>query len=109
MEALAVRWSLKVAKSIGLRKVAVENDNLLQVMNTLWSKESGASTFLLIIEDIFSVVASFNDVLWSLVNRIFHNVAHLLAHPSPMEMSECIWDDEFPSYVVSNAHSDLMK
>lgn len=63
-EALIVRWSFKVAKSLGVHKVVVENDNL-QVINTLRSKESGASTFFLIIADIFSLVANFDDILWS--------------------------------------------
>lgn len=58
---------------------------------------------------ILNLVACFDNVLWSYVNRRGNKVAHELAHKASLEVGETIWDDDFPSFVVVGSHSDLMK
>lgn len=72
------------------------------------NRDNGASTFHLILEDILLLVDSFDVVSWSFVRRSDNKVAHLLAHLSPSEVGERVWDQDFPLDVVYFARCDLV-
>lgn len=95
-----------LARSNGVHKVAMEGDNL-DVGNVLKSRETGASIFHLIIEDILCLVSSFVSVVWSFVRRSGNKVAHSLAHFRTSEVGEKFPDNDLLIDVIVIAHSGL--
>lgn len=59
---------MKLARELGFRSIEVESDCLM-VIRALCSGKGGTSEFHLIIEDVLTLVSSFNNVVWSFVKR----------------------------------------
>lgn len=106
-EARAVLEGVVMAKSLGLQKVIIESD-CQRVVQALQKQEKGSSSFNLIIDDIFSVIPSSLQVVWSFVKRVGNRVAHELAHMQPLEIGSRMWEEDFSYSIVKLALDDLI-
>ena len=97
-EAIAVRQGIKVAMEAGFFSFTVETDNTI-VFEALKKKKNEASTFGLILKDIYVLIASCVNISFSLVRRTGNMVAHSLAKKSLSREELCVWLEEIPDDV----------
>ncbi|XP_074293711.1 uncharacterized protein LOC141620847 [Silene latifolia] len=105
-EAVAVLEGVKKARRRGHMNIVVESD-CLQVVDALRKSCTGRSVFDLVLDDIISLRASFNSVVWSFTSRLNNGVAHALAHPFPRVVGRFLWSEGLPLIANDAVIADL--
>ncbi|XP_074306547.1 uncharacterized protein LOC141641799 [Silene latifolia] len=89
-EAVAALEGVKEALRLGHRDIVIESD-CAQVVEALKKKQTGRSSFMLVIDEILSLSVSFSSVVWSFSSRVNKSVAHALAHIFPRISGRTEW------------------
>ncbi|XP_074288083.1 uncharacterized protein LOC141613242 [Silene latifolia] len=95
-EAVAVFEGVKEAKRRGYRDIVVESD-CAQVIEALNKKQTGRSSFMLVLDEILCVSEFFNSIVWLFSSRVNNSVAHALAHVYPRISGRREWSSVLPS------------
>lgn len=96
-EAIAVRFGLNLAQTMGCSKIEVVSDNE-EVVNAL--KEGGSSSVAsAIFDDCYYMSLDFNHVLFDSCNRDSNQVAHELAKLAKFSPPS-IWMDSPPEAMI---------
>ncbi|KAI5005781.1 hypothetical protein ZWY2020_033024 [Hordeum vulgare] len=104
-EALAVRFGLNLARTIGCSKIVVNSDNL-EILEDL-KKGYSSSAASAIIDDGFFLGSDFNHVLFEHCGRDSNQVAHELAKLAKFFPPSC-WMDSAPPEIIPAIVNDMV-
>ncbi|XP_057418236.1 uncharacterized protein LOC130712417 [Lotus japonicus] len=105
-EALALRWSIGLAISLGFRRVCLETDCLK--LFQLWKKPPDGRNYLAtILNDCFQYCRSFDFISLSFVRRPGNTVADYLARHAS-SFAGCVWIEEVPPEVETFVTADIL-
>ncbi|KAI5016861.1 hypothetical protein ZWY2020_037239 [Hordeum vulgare] len=97
-EALAVRFGLNLARTVGCSRIVVSSDNL-DIVEALKNGNS-SSVASSIIDDCFFMASDFNHVVYNHCFRESNKVAHEMARLVKFTSPSC-WLDSAPPEVLS--------
>ncbi|KAE8811717.1 hypothetical protein D1007_11513 [Hordeum vulgare] len=105
-EALAVRFGLNLARTIGCSKIVVNSDNLEIVKDLKKGYSSLAAST--IIDDCFFLGSEFKHVLYDHCGRDSNQVAHELAKLAKSPPPPSCWMDSAPPEIIPAIVNDMI-
>uniref|UniRef100_A0ACD5Y819 Uncharacterized protein n=1 Tax=Avena sativa TaxID=4498 RepID=A0ACD5Y819_AVESA len=105
-EAYALREGLSLAQLLGGNKFIIQSDNAL-VIETIEAGGFSATSSAAIFDDCRILSSGFREILFEKCQRKANGVAHELARHSFLTHSDCIWDDEPPSFLLPSIINDV--
>jgi len=103
-EALAVRFGLNLARTIGCSKIVINSDSM-EVVEAL-SAGNSSSVASAIIDDCYFMSSDFNHVIYDHCNRESNKVAHELARIVKFSLPS-IWMDSAPDVLLPLLVNDV--
>ncbi|KAK9273321.1 hypothetical protein L1049_018128 [Liquidambar formosana] len=107
VEAMAVRFALRLAHDLGLHSVELEGD-ILGVVNSIIAAEEMLTPLGLIVEDIlFDATQFFTVVSFSHIPRDGNMVAHDFARHAMLIEDLCVWVEDVPDCIRDHFFVDV--
>ena len=102
-EAFALKEGLMLAQHIRL----IVQSNCLEVVQTMENGGFIANSAAAIYDECSIVWNGFQEISIEHLSREANNVAHALARQAMISRTNCIWDDDPPSFIVQLLSGDV--
>lgn len=105
-EAFALKEVLMLAQHIGGNRLIVQSD-CLEVVQIMENGGFTANSAAAIYDECSIVWNGFQEISIEHLSREANNVAHALARQAIISRTNCIWDDDPPSFIVQLLSDDV--